>query len=380
MGWIIPYIILTIPVLIIRKKGEYPPISILWWCLGFFLLAFFSYSFFPPSESSLRIFIDRSSSTLFLLVTTFLFADRRIQNWTKYVLMSAIGMGVFNNLYHIANPSAFGGLVEGRAVGFYLDPNDCANALILGMILTVEMLPKKLRFLWVVIVGLGVISTFSRGGILAWVVVVMMMSITRIVSLQKSLLWVVGIGLILFFATQLGSIGDSVNIHNQLDSIALQRVESMIDGGDVVEDESTIERKAVAEKGWEMFLERPIFGYGIGSTFDYSITKFSVSTHNMFLLYAAEYGIVGILILPLATYAVTHRARGETRKIGIIFTIFILFVSLFSHTVLSLLYYLIPFALMAVMSESSRQICSQQALNNFKKDQTAIPTNRVVRG
>jgi O-antigen ligase len=381
VGWIAPYCVLSIPLLMIRDKGKYPPRSVFCWCLGFFIIAFLSYSFSPQSEFSLRAFIDRSFSVLFLLVTTFLFADQRIQRWTRYVLVAATGIGVFNNFYQILSPSAFGGLVEGRAVGLYLDPNDCANALILGMIITVDLLPKKLRLFWVMMVGFGVILTFSRGGILGWIMVVIMMSLTRVISFQKSLLSILVIGIILFFAVQLGSqwIGDSSNIYNQLDSTALERVESII-GGDAsaAEDASTIERKGVAEKGWEMFLERPFFGYGIGSTFDYSITTFSVSTHNMFLLYAAEYGIVGIAILPLAIYAVTHRARGETRKIGIIFTVFILLISLFSHTILSLNNYLIPFALMAVMSESSQT--SSKQVSNLRKLQAATLSNNTVKG
>lgn len=381
VGWMLPYFVLSIPLLMIRGKGKYPSRSVFCWCLVYFIVSAVSYSFFSESDTSLPTLIDRSFATVFLLVTTFLFADQRVQRWTRYALVAATLIGIFNNFYQILNPSAFGGLVEGRAVGLYLDPNDCANALILGMILTVDLLPKKLRIFWILIVGFGVVLTFSRGGILGWLFVVIMMNLTRIISSQKSLLWILVMGMLLFFVVQLGSqwIGDSSNIYKQLDSTALQRVESMIGGDDVLEDSSTMERKGIAEKGWEMFLERPIFGYGIGSTFDSSITHFSVSTHNMFLLYAAEYGIIGIPILPLAIYAVIHRARGETRKIGIVFAVFILFASLFSHTVLSLNYYLIPFALMAVMSESS-QTRPHQQLSHLREHQAATLSNSAARG
>ncbi|MDF5707610.1 MAG: O-antigen ligase family protein [Nostoc sp. S4] len=379
VGLILPYSILTIP-LFIRERGKYPSGSVFCWCLGYFIIAFLSYLLFPQSEFSLRAFIDRSFSSLFLLVTTFLFADQRVQSWTRYALIAATGMGIFNNFYQILNPSAFSGLVEGRAAGLYLDPNDCANALILGMILTVDLFPKKLRIFWILIVGFGVVLTFSRGGILGWIFVVIMMYLTRVISFQKSLLWILVMGMLLFFVIQLGSewIGNSSNIYKQLDSTALQRVESIIGGDDVLEDSSTMERKGVAEKGWEMFLERPIFGYGIGSTFDYSITHYSVSTHNMFLLYAAEYGIIGVTILPLAIYAVIHRARGETRKISIVFALFILFASLFSHTVLSLNYYLIPFAMMAVMSEISQTY--PNPVSGLREHQAAKLSNSAVRG
>jgi O-antigen ligase len=377
VGWMSPYFALTIPVFSLGKeKYKYPSRSVLLWCLGYFTVSAISYSLVSESYASSPVFMDRLFSTIFLLVTTFLFADQRVQRWTIYAIIAATSMGVFNNFYQILNPSAFGGLVEGRATGFYLDPNDCANTLILGMILSVSIVPKKLRIFWVLIVGFGVVLTFSRGGILGWIFVVIMMSLARIIFSKKSLIWILVMGMLLFFVAQLGfqGIGDSSNIYNQLDSVALARVEGIIGGDDsVVEDASTIQRKGVAEKGWEMFLERPIFGYGIGSTFDYSITGFPVSTHNMFVLYAAEYGIVGISILPLAIYAVIHRSRGETRKIGIVFAVFILFISFFSHTVLSLNYYLIPFALMAVMSESNLTHPNQRS--RLGKHQASILSN-----
>jgi O-antigen ligase len=381
VGWMLPYFALSIPLLIIRAKGKYPSRSVFCWCLFYFTVSAVSYSYVSEADTSSPVFTDRFFSTVFLLVTTFLFAERRVQNRTRCALIAVTGMGVFNNLFQILSPSAFGGLVEGRAVGFYLDPNDCANALILGMILTVDILPKKLRIFWILIVGFGVVLTFSRGGMLAWFFVVILMNLSRIISAQKSLLWILVMGIVLFFTSQLGGglIGDGSNIYNQLDSVALERVEGMIDGGEsVVEDASTVERKAVAEKGWEMFLERPIFGYGIGSTYDRNITGFSVSTHNTYLLYLAEYGVLGIMILPLAIYAVIHRARGETRNISIIFALFILFISLFSHTILSLNSYLISFAMMAVMSESSQTRLNP--VSSLREHQAATLSNNSALG
>lgn len=360
VGWMLPYLALAIPLLILRK-GRYPSRSVFFWCLGYFIVAFFSYSLSLRSQTSLGTLLDRSFASAFLLVTTFLFANQHVKNWTKYALMGATAIGVFNNFYQLfIDQSAFGGLVEGRATGTYLDPNDCANALILGMILTIDLLPKKNRFPWLLFVGVGVFLTFSRGGMLGWIIVLIMMTLTRVISPKKIVLGVITIGMLFLVATSLGVgwTGDGSSFYSQLDSVALQRVQGITGGSNsVVEDESTAQRAGIAEKGWQMFLERPVFGYGIGSTFDYSITGFPVSTHNTFLLFAAEYGAIGVLILPLAIYAVIHRARGETSRIGIVFAAFILVVSFFSHTVLALNYYLIPFALMAAMSKSSR-VCA----------------------
>jgi O-antigen ligase len=346
VGWMLPYFAFCIPLFFLQKLNHFPR-SVLYWCLGYFIATAISYSFFPSSEASLRALMDRSFSSVFLLVTTFLFMHQQVLRWTRHAIAIATLVGILNNSYQFfINQSAFGGLVEGRATGLYLDPNDCSSSLILGMIFTVRMFPPKFRVFWIVLVGLGIVLTLSRGGMLCWIITVITLSLTRVIYLKQFILWILGIGLLLLLGS--GDIGDSWN--QLLDSNGFGRLEGIIDGS-TVEDASALERKEVAQKGWEMFLERPIFGYGVGSTYDYSITRFTISTHNMYLQHLAEYGALGILILPLAIYSVIHRARGETRKIGICFAVFILFSSLFCHTVLSLNSFLISFALMAVMSE-----------------------------
>ncbi|WP_166482526.1 O-antigen ligase family protein [Scytonema sp. UIC 10036] len=349
VGWMLPYFALTIPLFILVKQ-RIPSNSLLYWCLGYFTVTAISYSFFPSSEASFQALIDRSFSSVFLLVTNFLFMNQQVLSWTRGAIAIATLVGILNNFYQFSiDPSAFGGLVEGRATGLYLNPNDCSNSLILGMIFTVRIFPPKFRVFWILLVGFGIVLTLSRGGILCWIITIITLSLTRVIYLKQFILWILGIGILLFFG-----FGDMTDSWNQLlDSNGLERLEGMIDGS-TVEDASAVERQEVARKGWEMFLEHPIFGYGVGSTFDPSITRFTISTHNMYLLHLAEYGALGILILPLAIYSVIHRAQSDIRKIGIGFTVFILVSSFFCHTVLSLNSFLISFALMAVMSEMSQ--------------------------
>jgi len=349
IGWVLPYWILTIP-LFIQRKVKSPPPFILFWCFGYLLIGVISYFAFSPSESSYRALIDRSFSSIFLLVTTSLLMDHRVQRWVRVALAIAILIGVLNNCYQIVRPDSFAGLVEGRAAGLYMDPNDCAYALVIGMILTVSLFPQRFRIAWILIVGLGVTLTFSRGGVLSWILVVMMMVLTRIIAYKQASLWILVIGVLLLGATLVGSGNDFAG--SLADTNLLERVDGIIHG-ETLDDPSAIERKGIMGKAWEMFLEHPVFGQGIGSTFDFSMTGFSVSTHNMYLLHAAEYGLVGLPILPLAICAFTDKAFGETRRIANVFIFFILFASLFSHTILDQRSYLVAFALMGVMSVTS---------------------------
>jgi O-antigen ligase len=350
-GWLLPYFAFAIPIFVLSKK-RYPSYPVLLWAGGYGMAALLSHLFFPRSEASARAVIDQTFASTFFIVTTFLLTDPRVVKWVRYAIVLATSLGVFNNFFQFfISPNAFDGLYEGRARGTYLDPNDCANALILGMILTVNFLPKKYQIPWILFVGVGIALTVSRGGILCWLIVIITLHLTRVISTKESTPWMLGIGLLIFLFTFLG--GGGVSPDQLLSSGGFDRISGMF-SGDLEEDGSALERKGIARKGWEMFLERPLFGYGIGSTFDHNITGYTVSTHNTYLMFLAEHGFLGILILPLAIYAVTYGASGETRKIAITFALFISLISCFSHTVLGLNLFLTGFSAMAAMSATSQ--------------------------
>ena len=117
------------------------------------------------------------------------------------------------------------------------------------------------------------------------------------------------------------------------------------------EDASADERKEVIGLSWEMISARPLIGNGIASTV---IWNKSVSTHNIYLYYLVDYGVIGLFILPLLLLASIWRAGGEARQTALPFLVFILFFGFFSHNIVEEYYFLISFALMAAMSASSR--------------------------
>ncbi len=360
IGWLSPYFALIITWFILGKlKLKCPSRSILFWCLGYLIISLISYSYVLQSLSSFLVLIDRSFSAVFLLLISFVFNNQRVQCWARYAILIATFTGIIINFYQLLNPSAFLSLVDGnRAAGLYINPNNCGIAFLLGMIFSVTMLTQKFRIPWVLMVGFGMLTTQSRAAILCWFLAVILMILNQIIIPKipkRFILWILGIGLLLFLSFQLGSEWTVESSNNLLDSNVLVRLTGIMDRS-TLEDESAIDRQEVARKGWEMFLDRPIFGYGIGATFDPNTTGFHISTHNMYVLHLAEYGACGILILPLAVYAVIHRARGEAQKLSIVFASSIFLWSFFSHTVLDDRDILISFALMVVMSANSQTL------------------------
>jgi hypothetical protein len=69
----------------------------------------------------------------------------------------------------------------------------------------------------------------------------------------------------------------------------------------------------------------------------------------MYLYYMVDHGIIGLMFLPGAVFAVAYGNRGEDGRVILCFSIFISLWGLFSHNVLEEKYILLPFALLGAM-------------------------------
>src|SRR5262249_8994780 len=110
-------------------------------------------------------------------------------------------------------------------------------------------------------------------------------------------------------------------------------------------DDAARERRDVAVKAWGMFLDRPLQGNGLGSTVQWSERA---STHNMFLYFMADHGLLGAFILPALMIVVLWGRSTISQGPHWAFCIFTLWYSFFSHNILVESYYLIGFAFFAM--------------------------------
>ncbi len=76
---------------------------------------------------------------------------------------------------------------------------------------------------------------------------------------------------------------------------------------------------------------------------------FEIAPHNQYLSYMLDHGVLGATIVPLLLLALLWGARGETMRVGLVFGTTILWLSFFTHTMLSNGHSLVPFALLAAM-------------------------------
>ncbi len=304
------------------------------------VLAFMWSSQSPVALGEMRL---RILTVLFLGIQLLVLVDSRVHNAVRVTLLGGVLLGVGLNVIDLLRPLTFTTIV-GRAAGLYQNPNISAIALVLGMIMTVELLPRTFRPWFVMLVGVGVLITFSRGGSAAWIVAVVLMVMYG--GIRAGAMLRVGIGSVavaiaaLFLAGWWEAAGEALSL---MTSGTWERLSV----GASVADASAVSRMDDARLAWQMFLERPLTGWGVGATAEWDWFE---STHNMFLRHLAEYGIVGLVIMPLLVVAFTGwKSRPEARPViwlgGVVLTW-----SVFSHNLLDERHFLICIALAGVLT------------------------------
>lgn len=328
---------------------------LLYWAFIFLEISVLWYICSNQSEIVNKTFRMRILGIIFFfLFLLMLYDDEKLLTKARWVVFLSVLIAVANNVYDVLVPFSFVPLDRefanpGRAAGLYMNANQAGGALILGMMLTVGLLSNKCRTLYVFFVLFGLLLTFSRAALLGWLIVCVMLMMQDIVS-KKSC--IVGLGIVtLIISLTLPLLPNFLQSEAGMDSAnILERIDWIFNPLGI-QDFSIQERKEVAELSWKMFADNPFIGNGLGSTEAWSERG---STHNMYLYFMADHGILGIIILPLFALAVVWGARGKARQTALPFFVFVLFWGFFSHNLVQEYYFLISFALMAAMSIQSK--------------------------
>jgi hypothetical protein len=282
-----------------------------------------------------------------------IFASPSAVRSARWTLVFAVLLGVTLNIYDFFVPMTFSE-VHGRAAGFHVNPNLSGEALVLGMILSVTVLPSFCRGPFLLLTGVGIFLTFSRGGILAWLIAVGgLLLFTKVVrardlisTLLLSLL-VVGIALL----PKLDAILTTMDQSGAVSKDTETRFEWLTNPFGV-SDNSGLARKYVADQAWRKFTDHPWVGSGTGTMYE----SFDIPPHNQYLSYMLDHGVLGAAIVPLLILTLVWGAQGETRRVGLVFGAVTLWLSFWTHTMLNFGPSLILFTLLAamVLTESSR--------------------------
>jgi O-antigen ligase len=234
------------------------------------------------------------------------------------------------------------GTVLGRAAATFINPNRAGNAMLLTSLLAIPLLRPRYRALLLLLVGAGVILTFSRGAILGWMLLWLFLLLREAVPKYTLVVPLVALGasplLLASFESYLEGRRDlSAGLTN-----LLARLEFLQDR--VLDDYSARERAQVLEAGLDLFLENPIFGAGAGAT---DLWSLPVGTHNQPVTLAAEYGVFGIALWVSLAVILWKGKYFQDKAFQLTAVTGFIFLSMFTHNIFDNLYWLLTFALVS---------------------------------
>jgi O-antigen ligase len=349
LQWIGIFTFLSLPFF---KKIVTIPKPLIFGMAIYFAIALFSIMTVSADEASMQDFRNRVLSIYFVCLMYVIYEQKSLKQ-VKYALIAAVILSVINNFFELANPGIFGTLNVGRPAGFYINPTKTGAALMVGLILTITSIKKSYRWLFAMFVGTGIMITFTRGAILGWAICIPLLIAGRVIADKRRTVLLPMLILIGFLAmsnplqslTNYFSGRTDGSYWNVLDRLEQFQNPSL-------DDDSAKGRNIVAKEAWHMFSEHPFWGNGLGSTNKWTVAPFS--THNMYLYYMADNGIIGLIFLPGAIFAVVYRNKGEEKIVLICYAVFMGLWGVFSHNVLEERYILITLSLVAAMNTNQR--------------------------
>jgi len=347
----LPYLLSSATLTIIRQA----PLAR--WCFLYLLISCVWFLLQPSqSDAAWQELRTRALSVVFLMVALIVMAREDAHLWARRCVMIITLAAVGVNFYELFYPQTFSS-VMGRAAGLYINPNQAGVALILGMIVTLDLIPSRWRLAFVLLVGTGVAVTFSRAAMTGWAIVVFITFWTRQINLRRSL--AVGFTIMvisaLLLAWQWDNVMDKLKVSNVLNDNVMGRLEWL--NQPMADDNSSLERAAVAAIAFERFADAPLIGSGIGASRKLlTITGgLQISSHNQYLNMMVDHGLLGFLVLPLLLLASIWQSRGDERRRAITFAAFLLFMGFFSHNLLEERYTLLIYSLIAAMNVVSKK-------------------------
>lgn len=237
------------------------------------------------------------------------------------------------------------GITIGRAAATYLNSTNASEAILVLFILACPSVPKRYRSPLIILCGIGVMLTFSRAGMAAWLLIFAYLLISRKLTRASAVaaLFVASIPLISggleSYLRQRADLDQSIeNIENRLSFLSKKKYD----------DGSALERAAVLQGGWEAFLSNPVTGIGAGKTMNESREwPYQVSTHNQLILLAAEYGIPGVLAWCWLGFCLMRGRYFQNKDFQRLMFLFFLMMTPFTHNMFDVPYWLLTFMLVA---------------------------------
>jgi O-antigen ligase len=250
-----------------------------------FLLMLLSDRSFDRGEYTSRI-----SVLLVFVVASVLALRADLDGLLPIAAFVIVAVGTALNLYELLIENNHWSTAPGRSAGLYINPNGSGEALLGYGLVVLTTRAGKLRIVDLILMALVVVgefATFSRGGILASLVLIPAAALMRVQ--RKQMLRVVVGGVVMSALTF--AFASFVLTNVDLSKDALSRIDSLLTGGGVVNYQR--ERGTDASNALDVISEYPVFGAGVNTIYNMPT---GLGPHNMYLAMMVDYGIGGLVL------------------------------------------------------------------------------------
>lgn len=266
-------------------------------------------------------------SIVLIVSLSVIFQNKKIYDaMPKFFLLSSLFIICFN-FYEFFNPTAFMKVV-GRSSGTFINPNICALALLSFFLIGINYLTsERKKLIFFMMINAGVFLTLSRAAIL----ISILLTIIYIIKTKNIVRNTIAVALVLIFLLPILL----TKITNQFsDTGGIKRFSKILNifsGEQSVNNEIKDDvRGRLMTNSFDMVLEKPITGNGLGAFRQINDYGDINETHNMFLAFGVDFGLIGILIYPIFVFCLFNR---RSDKFRILFIILFIISGLSSHNI-----------------------------------------------
>jgi O-antigen ligase len=239
--------------------------------------------------------------------------------------------------------------VEGngiRAAGYYINSNAAAEAILIGMALGTSAVKNRFKGGFIFICLIGILLSFSRGGVIGWFLVVLLLQYTQALKVSNSILIMIGIGLLLYW---LSMYFDNLSNYTNLDLLA-SRID-FISGINIYSAKED-DRFYLVMEALSKFSDSPFIGLG-----PYSLNRLGSDqlSHNVYLHFLTDNGLLGLLLYGVLLLAIHPFSSGRRELVP--YFGFLLFWGFFSHNILDSYASLIALTYVATRVVHIKSLC-----------------------
>jgi hypothetical protein len=329
-GWVLVFAVLASPLFFMSDEALTGSVLLIAWAYCYLLLILVTEALQMVGGGRTVATADLAQAVLFvmLLLTTLVVCGER--RACRAALWSTAAVSLFSvamNIYEFTHPSSFS-KINGRAAGLYMDPNISGSVLVVGMVLGSLAVPPRFRLLFQLTIGVGVLTTVSRGGLIEWLIAFFLLQASRINREKVMHAW--GILLVTVVVLHVSPAWSAVEA--RITSQSTQRG-SLFQRLQLVDSEALASdsRFSLAIDAWHMYLDHPVLGYGNAVPI-FGEGLHPQGPHNMFLLMLIQHGVVGGIVLGALIWVLYVLERRSSLLIPFTFSGLLFIQALFTHT------------------------------------------------